>query len=115
MATAETPLTLRRLEDHLWQAADLFRNKVSNQKDYILALLFASEAAEVERDSERYGRERVAEVVDQVREQSDRVRYEEDRELRDRGDTENRKAERNCFDAFARTNDRAVDGPCEWP
>lgn len=25
---------LRRLEDHLWRAADLFRNKVSNQKDY---------------------------------------------------------------------------------
>ena len=39
MATTEAvPLTLRRLEDHLWQAADLFRNKVSNQKDYILAL-----------------------------------------------------------------------------
>ena len=33
MATTEpAPLTLRRLEDHLWQAADLFRNKVSNQR-----------------------------------------------------------------------------------
>jgi hypothetical protein len=31
VATTESvPLTLRRLEDHLWQAADLFRNKVSN-------------------------------------------------------------------------------------
>jgi hypothetical protein len=40
MATTEpAPLTLRRLEDYLWQVADLFRNKVSNQKDYILALL----------------------------------------------------------------------------
>src|SRR6202007_2732129 len=41
------PLTLRRLEDHLWQAADLFRNKVSNQKDYILALLFFKRASDL--------------------------------------------------------------------
>jgi type I restriction-modification system DNA methylase subunit len=38
---------LRRLEDHLWQAADLFRNKVSNQKDYILALLFFKRASDL--------------------------------------------------------------------
>lgn len=48
MGTTETaPLTLRRLEDHLWQAADLFRNKVSNQKDYILALLFFKRASDL--------------------------------------------------------------------
>jgi type I restriction enzyme M protein len=48
MATTESaPLTLRRLEDHLWQAADLFRNKVSNQKDYILALLFFKRASDL--------------------------------------------------------------------
>src|SRR5215211_6855355 len=48
MATTEpAPLTLRRLEDHLWQAADLFRNKVSNQKDYILALLFFKRASDL--------------------------------------------------------------------
>jgi len=48
MATTEpVPLTLRRLEDHLWQAADLFRNKVSNQKDYILALLFFKRASDL--------------------------------------------------------------------
>jgi type I restriction enzyme M protein len=40
-------VTLRRLEDHLWQAADLFRNKVSNQKDYILALLFFKRASDL--------------------------------------------------------------------
>jgi HsdM N-terminal domain len=39
--------TVRRLEDHLWQAADLFRNKVSNQKDYILALLFFNRASDL--------------------------------------------------------------------
>ena len=71
--------------------------------------LLAPEAAEEERDSERHGRERVAEVVDQVSEKRDRVRSEEDRELSDRGEAENRKAQRNCLDAFARANDRAVD------
>ena len=43
-------LSLRRLEDHLWQAADLFRNKVSNQKDYILALLFFKRASDLYKD-----------------------------------------------------------------
>jgi type I restriction enzyme M protein len=51
-ATTETHaaaegLTLRTLEDRLWQAADLFRNKVSNQKDYILALLFFKRASDI--------------------------------------------------------------------
>jgi hypothetical protein len=41
--TEPAPLTLPRLEAHLWQAADLFRNKVSNQKDYVLALLESSD------------------------------------------------------------------------
>jgi type I restriction enzyme M protein len=51
VATGESvPLTLRRLEDHLWQAADLFRNKVSNQKDYILALLFFKRASDLYRE-----------------------------------------------------------------
>jgi type I restriction enzyme M protein len=44
---ATDKLTLRQLEDHLWQAADLFRNKVSNQKDYILALLFFKRASDL--------------------------------------------------------------------
>jgi type I restriction enzyme M protein len=48
MATTEpAPLSLSRLEAHLWQAADLFRNKVSNQKDYILALLFFKRASDL--------------------------------------------------------------------
>jgi type I restriction enzyme M protein len=45
--TDQTPLAVKRLEDHLWQAADLFRNKVSNQKDYILALLFFKRASDL--------------------------------------------------------------------
>ncbi len=46
-ASEVSSLTLRRLEDRLWQAADLFRNKVSNQKDYILALLFFKRASDI--------------------------------------------------------------------
>jgi type I restriction enzyme M protein len=41
------PITLRQLEEHLWAAADIFRNKVSNQKDYILALLFFKRASDL--------------------------------------------------------------------
>ncbi len=44
------PLTLRALEDHLWRSADLFRNKISNQKDYVLALLFFKRASDRHRE-----------------------------------------------------------------
>jgi type I restriction enzyme M protein len=44
------PLTRRGLEDHLWKSADLFRNKISNQKDYILALLFFRYASDHHRE-----------------------------------------------------------------
>src|SRR4051794_39776068 len=53
MATATpTDLTLSRLESHLWAAADLFRNKISNQKDYILALLFFKRASDLYDEAE---------------------------------------------------------------
>lgn len=52
------PLTLRALEDHLWRSADLFRNKISNQKDYVLALLFFKRA------SDRYREETAAAVAE---------------------------------------------------
>ncbi|HEX8105756.1 MAG TPA: class I SAM-dependent DNA methyltransferase [Solirubrobacteraceae bacterium] len=45
-----SPLTLRGLEDHLWRSADLFRNKISNQKDYVLALLFFKRASDRHRE-----------------------------------------------------------------
>jgi type I restriction enzyme M protein len=45
-----SPLTLRALEDHLWRSADLFRNKISNQKDYVLALLFFKRASDRHRE-----------------------------------------------------------------
>lgn len=48
-------------------------------------------------------------VVDHLGEQGNGVRNEEDRELRYGSETENREAECNRLDAFARTNNRAVD------
>jgi len=42
----QQPLTLKALEDHLWESADLFRNKISNQKDYVLPLLFFKRASD---------------------------------------------------------------------
>lgn len=51
---ATGPLTLSQLENHLWEAAHLFRNKVSNQKDYILALMFFKRASDIyDEDTER--------------------------------------------------------------
>src|SRR5215211_293844 len=64
MATTEpAPLTLRRLEDHLWHAADLFRNKVSNQKDYILALLFFKRASDLYREETQRALEQLGEAA----------------------------------------------------
>jgi type I restriction enzyme M protein len=64
MATTEpAPLTLRRLEDHLWQAADLFRNKVSNQKDYILALLFFKRASDLYKEETDKAMEQLGEAA----------------------------------------------------
>lgn len=43
-----SPLTLRQLEDHLWDSADLFRGltDVEVQRDYVLALLFFKRASD---------------------------------------------------------------------
>jgi type I restriction enzyme M protein len=59
---AHPPLTLRRLEDHLWAAADLFRNKVSNQKDYILALLFFKRASDLYKEETTRALEELGDV-----------------------------------------------------
>jgi type I restriction enzyme M protein len=63
MTATESALTLRRLEDHLWQAADLFRNKVSNQKDYILALLFFKRASDLYKEETERALEQLGEAA----------------------------------------------------
>jgi len=71
--------------------------------------LLAPEAAEEERGTERNGGQRIAEVVNEVGEQRDRVREQEDRELGQSGQAEDRKAECDCFDTFARSDYRTID------
>lgn len=55
-----SPLTLKTLGDHLLQSADLFRNKISNQKDYVLPLLFFKRA------SDRFHEERASALADDL-------------------------------------------------
>ena len=71
--------------------------------------LLAAEAAEEEGDAERDGGERIAEVVDEVGEQRNRVREHEDRELGQSGEAEDREAECDRFDTLARSDYRTVD------
>lgn len=52
------PLTVKALGDHLWESEGLFRNKISNQKDYVLALLFFKRACD------RYAEETAAALDD---------------------------------------------------
>ena len=70
---------------------------------------FAADAPEVEGDAERDRGQRVAEVVDQVGEESDGAGEREDRELRSGRDPEDDEADRNGLDAFVRADDRAID------
>lgn len=71
--------------------------------------LLRAEAAQKERDPERHRRKGIAEVVDEVCEERDRAREHEDRELGERGQSEDREAERHRLDALARAYDRPVD------
>ena len=73
--------------------------------------LLAARAAQEERDAERDRGERVAEVVDQVREQRDRAGGGEDDRLHERGDAEHAEADRDGLDALTRADDRAIDEP----
>lgn len=69
----------------------------------------AARAAQVERNSERNSRERVAEVMNQIGKQGDTVRRHEDESLRRSRNPEHRKTDRNRPDPVARSNDRTVD------
>jgi hypothetical protein len=70
---------------------------------------FAPRAPEEERDPERHRGQRVAEVVDQVREQGDAVAGDEYRGLHECREQEHAEGDRDRLDAFARPDDRRVD------
>ena len=71
--------------------------------------LLTSEAPQKEGDAERQRGQRVAEVVDQVGEQRDRVREHEDDHLGERSGPEQPEAERHRLHALARADDRAIE------
>ena len=60
-------------------------------------------------DPERDGCQRVAEVVDQVREQRDAARQHEDGGLRERSDAEHAERDQHRAHSFARPLDAVVD------
>ena len=62
-----------------------------------------------EGESQRHGGERVAEVVDEVGKQRDRVRHQEDGELQEGRNAEDGETDCNRLDALAGANDRAID------
>jgi hypothetical protein len=70
--------------------------------------LLAAEAAQEEGNSERHSRQRIAEVVDQVDEQCDRIREHEDHDLHDRRRGEHCETYRNGSEAPARAHDRTI-------
>ena len=71
--------------------------------------LLAAEAAQEEGDPERYRRQRITEVVDQVREQGNRTGEDKDHNLYKRGCAQQRKAQRDRLDSFVRPDDQWID------
>ena len=102
------------------QAADRLHERDAGAEedrrdDEVAGRLLASRAAEEERDPERHGGERVAEVVDQVGEERDAVARDEDDDLRKRRDEEHDEGDRDRADARTGADDRRVDQPVAVP
>jgi hypothetical protein len=68
-----------------------------------------AETAQIEGDAERYGGQRIAEVVYEVGEERDRRGQREDRKLGERGDAENPEAEGDRSDSLTRPNDGTIN------
>jgi type I restriction-modification system DNA methylase subunit len=54
---------LPRLEGHLWQTADLFRDKISTRRTYILALLFFTRASDLYKEELDAAHEELGDVA----------------------------------------------------
>ena len=103
---------LLRLDETLDRLVERDTRRRENGKDDCEARdLLGAEATEEERDSERDGGERVAEVVNEVGEERDGAGERKYGELRECRSPEESEADRDCLDTFARPNDRAIDEP----
>ena len=61
---ASVPLTPKSLGDHLWESENHTRNKISNPKDYVLALLFFKRACDRHAEETAAALEELADVPD---------------------------------------------------
>ena len=61
---ASVPLTPKSLGDHLWESENHTRNKISNPKDYVLALLFFKRACDRHAEETDAALEELADVPD---------------------------------------------------
>ena len=59
-----TPLTPKSLGDHLWESENHTRNKISNPKDYVLALLFFKRACDRHAEETAAALEELADIPD---------------------------------------------------
>ena len=75
----------------------------------------ASSAVEEERESEWDSRQRITEVVDQIREKRDAECARVNERLHEGGQRKNREAPGDRADAGARTQDRSIDQPVRMP
>ena len=85
------------------------------EDDEVAGDLFAAGAAQEERDAERYGRQGVARVVDEVGEQRDAAASGEDDRLECCGEPEHAEADGNRLHSRVTADDRAVDEPVAVP
>ena len=76
--------------------------------------LFSLCRAKKEGDPERYGRQRVANVVDDVREECNRARQKEDRNLQTRRKAKDTETERTALMPSRDLTIERSTRPCEW-
>lgn len=63
---ASVPLTPKALGDHLWESENRTRNKISNPKDYVLALLFFKRACDRHAEETAAALEDLADIPDAI-------------------------------------------------
>src|SRR4051812_43458294 len=85
------------------------RRNEDGEDDEETGELLTARAAQIKRNSERHGRQRVAEVVNQVRKERDTVRRDEDEHLSRRHHSQHAQADGDSPYTIPRPNDRTVD------
>jgi hypothetical protein len=85
------------------------RRNEDGEDDEETCELLTPRAAQIKRNSERHGRQRVADVVNQVRKERDTVRRDEDENLSRRHHAQHAQADGDSTHTIPRPSDRTVD------